>query len=345
VIAETVSSQVCRTYAIENHTLKTSPSIGISIYPNDGSSVDELLRNADIAMYHAKEQGRNSYHFFTESMLVAAQDRLKIQAELRSALDEGQLVLYYQPQIDVAGQRVSAVEALVRWEHPERGMTPPAEFIAVAEENGFIHELGEWILDEACKQLASWRRQGVGNLRIAVNLSVKQLHSSELAHIVSRMLVKHGLQGNDLELEITETAAMADPAVALRQLDALRGLGVGLAIDDFGTGYSSLGYLKRLPIQTLKLDRTFVRDIEYDQNDLEISTATISLAHNLGLKVVAEGVETEGQLQFLVEHKCDFVQGYYFSKPLPPAEATKYLVESGSHASTEKSSARAMNLL
>ncbi|MBT8450094.1 MAG: EAL domain-containing protein, partial [Gammaproteobacteria bacterium] len=328
-IAESLLTQISRPYFIDGHKLETSPSIGISVYPNDGTTVDELMRNADIAMYHAKEEGRNTYHFFTDSMLIAAQEHLKLQAELRLALENQQLELYFQPQMNIAKQCVSSLEALVRWKHPERGMVSPTEFIPVAEETGFIHELGKWIFNEACKQLVIWRNQGITELIVAINLSAKQLHSSELSKIVSAMLSNHGLSGHDLELEITETAAMVDPEVAVEQLDSLRKLGVGLAIDDFGTGYSSLAYLKRLPIQTLKLDRTFVRDIEHDQNDLEISTATISLAHNLGLKVVAEGVETKGQLEFLVGHQCDYVQGNYFSKPLCADEATKFLKEKG----------------
>lgn len=327
VIAESLLTEVTRPYFIDKHNLETSPSIGISIYPDDGTTVDELMRNADIAMYHAKDNGRNTYHFFTDSMLVSAQEHLKLQAELRSALNNKQLELYYQPQMNVAQKCVNSVEALVRWKHPERGMIPPSEFIPVAEETNLIHELGEWVFHEACRQLATWRNQGITKLKMAINLSAKQLHSSELAGIVSKMLVLYDLHGHNLELEITETAAMIDPEVALQQLDALRTLGVSLAIDDFGTGYSSLAYLKRLPIQTLKLDRTFVGDIEQDQNDLEISTATISLAHNLGLKVVAEGVETQGQLEFLVGHQCDYLQGYFFSKPLPPDEVIKFLKE------------------
>ena len=343
IIAETLLTQVSRPYEIGEHTLNTSPSIGISVYPDDGSSVDELMRNADIAMYHAKEQGRNNYHFFTDSMLVDAHERLKFQAELRSALNNGQLQLYYQPQIDVARQCISSVEALVRWRHPDRGMISPTEFIPIAEETGLIHELGDWIFDEACKQLASWRRQGIKQLKMAINLSAKQLHSSELSNVLSNRLKKYDLHGRDLELEITETAAMTDPEVAVQQLDALRNLGVGLAIDDFGTGYSSLAYLKRLPIQTLKLDRAFVRDIEHDQNDLEISAATISLAHNLGLKVVAEGVESEGQLEFLVIHQFDYLQGYYFSKPLPADEATKFITENKQFKLTENPNLELIN--
>jgi diguanylate cyclase (GGDEF)-like protein/PAS domain S-box-containing protein len=335
-IAESLLTQVSRPYFIDEHKLETSPSIGISIYPSDGSTVDELMRNADIAMYHAKEEGRNTYHFFTDSMLIAAQEHLKFQAELRAAIENQQLELHYQPQMNLSKQCVSSLEALVRWRHPDQGMIPPDQFIPVAEETGFIHELGEWVFNEACKQLVAWRNQGLSKLVMAINLSAKQLHSSHLSEIVSSILKTHGLHGHDLELEITETAAMVDPEVAVEQLDSLRKLGVGLAIDDFGTGYSSLAYLKRLPIQTLKLDRAFVGDIEHDQNDLEISTATISLAHNLGLKVVAEGVETKGQLEFLVEHQCDYVQGYYFSKPLSAHDVTKFLKEKRTCVLTEK---------
>ena len=335
-VAESLLTEVSKPYVIDEHKLETSPSIGISIYPNDGSTVDKLMRNADIAMYHAKEEGRNTYHFFTDSMLIAAQEHLNFQAELHSAIDNQQLELYFQPQMNLAKQCVSSLEALVRWNHPEHGMISPTKFIPVAEETGFIHELGEWIINEACKQLVLWRNQGFSQLTMAINLSAKQLHSSELGNIIRKILKMHDLQGNKLELEITETAAMVDPDLAVEQLDSLRKLGVGLAIDDFGTGYSSLSYLKRLPIQTLKLDRTFVGDIEHDQNDLEISTATISLAHNLGLKVVAEGVETKAQLEFMIEHQCDYVQGYYFSKPLSVNDATKFLKENRACVLTDK---------
>ncbi|MDJ0808342.1 MAG: EAL domain-containing protein, partial [Gammaproteobacteria bacterium] len=340
VIADTLLKEVSKPYSIDTHTLKTSPSIGISIYPDDSSNGDELMRNADIAMYHAKEHGRNNYHYFTNSMLLAAQERLQFQAELRSAMDQGHLELHYQPLIHASQEHVSSMEALIRWRHPERGEIQPNDFIPVAEDTGLIHELSEWIFDEACRQLSTWINLGSQNLKMSINLSARQLHFNELSDIVSNTLSKHHLKGQDLELEITETAAMVDPEVAVQQLNALRQLGVGLAIDDFGTGYSSLSYLKRLPIQVLKLDRTFVRDIEHDQNDLEISAATISLAHNLGLKVVAEGVETEAQVEFLIAHHCDYLQGYYFSRPLPAPEATKYLQNDHPYVFSNKSGER-----
>ncbi len=325
VIAENILAQITKPYEIATHDLETSPSIGISVYPNDGDGVDELLRNADVAMYHVKEQGRNNYSFFTESMLVSARERLKFEGDLRSALENGELELYYQPKMHVAGKRISGVEALLRWSHPLQGAISPVKFIPIAEDIGIIHELEEWVFDKACRQLTVWKESGIEGIKMSINLSAKHLHSSGLSSVVRATLAKHGLHGSELEFEITETAAMIDPEQAVLQLSALRQLGVALAIDDFGTGYSSLAYLKRLPIQTLKLDRTFVRDIEHDQNDAEISMATIELAHNLGLKVVAEGVETEGQCKFLIDNNCDYLQGYLFSRPLSASEATRYL--------------------
>lgn len=325
VIAENVRQQISKPYKIDKYTLETSPSIGISIYPNDGNTADDLMRSADIAMYHAKEQGRNNYYFFTESMLVAAHERLQLEHELRIALDNGQLELYYQPQISARGNKVCAMEALIRWRHPVKGVILPGKFIPIAEETGVILELGKWVIEEACRQLVEWKNRGVRDLRMAINLSVKQLQSTTLADDIRSVLNKYQVERDEIELEITETAAMNEPEFAVEQLSLLRELGVGLAIDDFGTGYSSLAYLKRLPIQTLKLDQTFVRDIESDPNDAEISAATIALAHNLGLEVVAEGVETHAQRDFLVAHNCDYLQGYLFTEPLPGKEASEFI--------------------
>jgi diguanylate cyclase (GGDEF)-like protein/PAS domain S-box-containing protein len=330
-IAENLQQQLALPYEIDGSVLESTPSIGISIFPDDSdcsddcNCADELMRNADVAMYHAKEHGRNNYYFYTESMLVAAHERLRIEREFRAALEQGHLELHYQPQVSAIDNRICAMEALVRWRHPEQGLIPPARFIPIAEESGSIQALGEWVFDEACRQLASWKSEGINSVRMTINLSAKQLHSDTLTDLVKTSMLKHGVQGNELEFEITETAAMNDPQMAVTQLNALRDLGIWLAIDDFGTGYSSLAYMKRLPIQTLKLDRTFVRDIESDPNDAEISLATIALAHNLGLKVVAEGVETDAQRAFLSLHNCDYLQGYLFSKPLPSKEASKLL--------------------
>lgn len=327
VIAENIIREISKPYEISGHELNTTPSIGISIYPNDGDSVDELLRTADVAMYHAKEHGRNTYHYFTESMFIAANERIKIERELIAALHNEQLTLYYQPLISTGDFKVVSMEALIRWNHPEQGMVSPEIFIPIAEDAGIIHELGRWVIDKACRQLNKWKSDGLTSCRVAINLSTKQLQSETLTDDIKSVMLDYQVAGDEIELEITETAAMSDPEKAIRQLDALRGLGIHLAIDDFGTGYSSLAYLKRLPIHTLKLDRSFVRDIEDDPNDAAICAATVALAHNLGLTVVAEGVETVAQRDFLVAHEFDYLQGYYFSKPLPADEIFQLITD------------------
>ena len=305
-------------YAIEGNILHSTPSIGIALFPTDGDSVAALLKNADAAMYHAKDKGRNNIQYFTGAMTQAATERLKIEQDLHRAIAERQFELHYQPQVRARDGTVCGVEALIRWRHPERGLIPPINFIPVAEEVGLIEPIGAWVLEEACRQLAAWHRTGVRDLCMAVNLSAHQLRSPKIVQCVADCMARHGIEADELELEITESAAMENPEHAIGQLAALRDLGVKLAIDDFGTGYSSLAYLKRLPIQTLKLDRSFVRDIETDANDAMISGATVALAHALGLEVVAEGVETPGQAAFLADtHRCDYLQGYLFGKPEP----------------------------
>ncbi|NNJ91020.1 MAG: EAL domain-containing protein [Gammaproteobacteria bacterium] len=325
-IAEKILNLIARPYHVDNQVLEITPSMGISVYPHDGKDSDTLLKNADIAMYHAKEHGRNNFQLFSEEMLVQIQERLSIEHELSAALQNGQMELYYQPQIDADNNYISAVEALVRWRHPERGIISPEYFITIAEESGLIHSLGSWVLNEACGQLSDWKNSGVNPLRIAVNLSTLQLQSDELVDMVRSTMHKHHISDGELELEVTESSAMEDPQLAVAQLNALRELGVSLAIDDFGTGYSSLAYIKRLPVQILKLDKTFVQDIGIDEGDTEISAATLALAHNLKLKVVAEGVETEFQRNFLIANDCDYLQGYLFSKPLPASEITEILM-------------------
>lgn len=313
-------------YHAVGHTLNSSASIGISLFPGDGDNVETLMKNADTALYHAKGQGRNNYQFFTSAMTAAANERMELERDLRAALAERQFVLHYQPQIESRSGKVRSVEALIRWQHPSHGFITPLKFIPIAEDTGLIEQIGEWVLDEACRQQAIWRDEGFTTLRMAVNLSAQQLRSPVLVDRVREIMAKHETRPSDLELEVTESATMDDPERAVGQLIALRELGLELAIDDFGTGYSSLAYLKMLPIQRLKLDRTFVNDIETDENDAAISAATISLAHTLGLEVVAEGIETTGQRRFLAEqHDCDYLQGYLFSRPLPANEATQYL--------------------
>ena len=316
---------LARPYAIDDHTLHSTPSIGISLFPEDGADVETLMKNADTAMYHAKEAGRNTYQFFTAAMNESATERIVLEGNLRRAIERDEFVLHYQPQIDVASGRPCGVEALVRWQHPERGLISPLKFIPIAEETGLIVQLGEWVLDTALGDLSRWRTAGLDGIRMAVNLSAHQLRDPQLAPRIASLLALHGLRGGDLELEITESVAMKNPQGTIRLLTHLRELGIELAIDDFGTGYSSLAYLKQLPLDRLKLDRSFVMDIEQDPNDAAISAATISLAHSLGLSVVAEGVETASQYDFLKGLDCDVVQGYFFSRPLPAAEVEAFL--------------------
>jgi len=314
-------------YVFDDRELHSTPSIGIAVYPGDGEDGPTLMKNADTAMYHAKELGRNNVQYFTPAMNAAASERLGLENDLHQALRTGQLYLHYQPQVEARGGRCVGVEALARWRHPVHGDVSPLKFIPIAEESGLIEALGSWVLEEACRQLSAWLAEGIEGIRMAVNLSAQQLRSPGLAQSVDAALKRHGLKGSDLELEITESVAMENPERAIGQLQALRDLGIQLAIDDFGTGYSSLAYLKRLPIQVLKLDRTFVRDIETDPSDAEISAATLALAHNLGLKVVAEGVETEAQRDYLIRHQCDFMQGFLFSKPLSAEDFVAFIGE------------------
>lgn len=324
-VASKIRNLLGQPYTFKDKQLHSTPSIGLSIFPSDGENSELLLKHADLAMYAAKARGKNAFQFFSPAMNDGATERMQIEQELRVALKRGEFLLHYQPQICAADGSLIGLEALVRWQHPQKGMISPLKFIPVAEEIGLIEVLGAWVLNEACRQFAAWKAIGVNARRIAVNLSAHQLRSPNLVELVRATLARHGIRAGELEMEVTESVAMDDPQKAVGQLTALRALGVELAIDDFGTGYSSLAYLKLLPIQTLKLDRAFVKDIETDENDATISLATIALAHSLGLKVVAEGVETESQRQFLAGNSCDILQGYFFSKPLPPEDLLAYL--------------------
>lgn len=324
-VADKILTALSKPYLVKGINLRTTPSIGISLYPHDGETIELLMKNADTAMYHAKAVGRNNYQFFRAEMKHLTNNRLLLEHSLHEALEKGQFYLHYQPQVKPENEHVIGLEVLLRWQHPVLGNVPPDQFIPVAEEIGLIGRLGEWVLNTACSQLREWRDQGFKDLRIAVNLSVQQLRQAHLVERIASVLRANELAVGDLELEITESAVMLNPEVAIEIFNALRHIGVELAIDDFGTGYSSLSYLKLLPIQRLKLDRTFVKDIETDPNDAAICSATIALAHALGIEVVAEGVETEAQRDYLLEREADIMQGFLFAKPMPAEAVPDFL--------------------
>ncbi len=291
-------------------------SIGISTYPADGSDGTTLLKNADIAMYRAKEKGKNNSQFYAAVMNAHSLQRLSLETGMRHALERGEFLLHYQPKVDIASGRITGMEALVRWMRPESGLVSPAEFIPLAEETGLIVPIGAWVLRAACERNHAWQKLGMPPLRVAVNLSARQFVHANLVSDVARVLDATRLAPASLELEITESMVMDNPERAIQTLRQLKSMGIALAIDDFGTGYSSLGYLKRFPIDNIKIDRSFIKDIPRSNDDAIITRTIIDMTHNLRLKVVAEGVETEAQLQFLREHGCDEMQGYYFSRPL-----------------------------
>ena len=305
--------------------IHVSCSAGIAGFPADGDDAETLVKHAEIAMYGAKEAGRNTARFYLPGMNEQVRERLALVDALREALARGQFELHYQPQLDLASGRVVGMEALIRWRHPELGMMRPDRFIAVAEETGLIVPIGAWVLRSACLQAASWQRAGHGPLRVAVNLSSRQFQEAALAGLIRQVLEESGLQASCLELEITESLVMDDVELAIATMRELEAMGVQLAIDDFGTGYSSLAYLKRFPVDVLKIDQSFVRDIETDAGSAAMVAAIVSLAHDLGMRVIAEGVETVAQREFLRERGCDESQGYLFSRPLPAAEFEQML--------------------
>jgi diguanylate cyclase (GGDEF)-like protein/PAS domain S-box-containing protein len=312
-------------YDIDGEHLSITPSIGISVYPDDGSNIEDLLKHADTAMYSAKEKGRANYQFFTQQLNAALAERMEMEKELRNAIAQGAFQPYFQPQIRLADRRMVGAELLLRWIHPQKGFIPPDRFIPVAEESHLIEEIGLWVLEEAIKQLAEWSGQGLHELQIAVNVSPRQLENPSLAEHVRVLLERYRVTPARLTLEVTESALMKDVEKSGLHLRTLKALGVRIAVDDFGTGYSSLNYLKRFPIDELKIDRSFIMDIPHDSHDVGISLAVISLAHALNLEVVAEGTEIIEQVDFLADAGCEFAQGFYFAKPMPARELADYL--------------------
>ncbi|CRM66522.1 phosphodiesterase DibA [Pseudomonas sp. 58 R 3] len=307
-------------FVFDGNQLFISASIGISLFPSDALSAEQLLRNADSALFKAKSAGREGYALYTEELTAHAQHRVEIASELRRALDQQELRVYYQPVHDLQGSRLVGVEALVRWQHPERGLVPPGEFIPIAERTGLIADIDAWVMDQACRQMGQWLADGAPLSFIAVNVSSRLFARRELYEQVAQVLHTTGLDPAYLELEVTESAVMEDPEVALEQLHRLRELGLRLAIDDFGTGYSSLLRLKRLPVQKLKIDQGFVAGLPWDEDDAAIVRVVIALAKSMGMQVHAEGIEQVEQARFLLEQECDLGQGYWFGRPVPAQE-------------------------
>jgi diguanylate cyclase (GGDEF)-like protein len=323
-IAQKIIEALRVPFQLHEQDLFVSASIGVSIYPADGHDPETLVRNADTAMYRAKEQGRDSYQLYAPAMNARALERLALENLLRRAVEHDELVLHYQPLIDTKSRAITGVEALVRWRHPELGLLLPAQFISVAEVSGVILPIGEWILRTACAQVREWQRRHE-SLMMSVNLSARQFQQPDLVDQVRRALEESGVEPWRLQLEITESHAMQNTESSIFTLRELKELGVRIAMDDFGTGYSSLNYLKRFPIDTLKLDQSFIRDITTDPADAAIVSAVIAMAHSLSIEVVAEGVETKEQLEFLARQNCDVIQGFLFSAPMPAEELVRFL--------------------
>jgi diguanylate cyclase (GGDEF)-like protein len=304
-------------------------SIGVTMFPTDDGDVEQLIQNATSAQCAVQASGGNGYRFFSTELNARLQHRMSTEADLRRALERGQLALHYQPKVDVASGRVRGFEALLRWHHPERGLVSPAEFIPIAEETGLIVPIGEWVLRRACTQVAEWRDAGLPVVTTSVNLSARQFKHADLVSVVRAVLAETALDPTLLELEVTESLLMEDTGRTVVTLQALREHGVTISLDDFGTGYSSLGYLTRFPIDAIKLDKSFVRDVVTDRQNGAITTAVIDLGHSLGLDVVAEGVETREQFDYLAQRSCDVVQGFLFGRPVPAAEVPAVLAAHG----------------
>lgn len=324
-IATKIVSAMSEAHLVEGNRLIVTFSIGISIYPDDAVDSPLMIKNADAAMYHAKEKGRNNFQFFTPDMNAEASQRLELESDLRRAVQQWEFVLHYQPQTDNRSGKIVGMEALIRWQHPDKGLISPARFIPIAEECGLINSIGEWVLKTACMQNKKWQDEELLKVPVAVNISALQFHQKHFKETVAQVLRESCLEPGYLELEITEGVTVKDMDTTVHLLNELKLMGVLISIDDFGTGYSSLSYLKRFPIDKLKVDQSFVRDLSTDADDAAIVQTIISMGHGLRLKVIAEGVETAEQLAFLKERGCDEIQGYYFSKPLTAEDFGEYV--------------------
>ena len=324
-VAKRINDSMSKPFILGDQELFVTVSTGIAICPDDGKDSDTLLKNADSAMYYAKNQGRNNFQYYMQSMNARALESLTLENDLRKALEKDELLLYYQPQIDIVSGKVIGLEALIRWEHPEKGIISPLDFIPIAEENGLIIPIGEWVLNTACKQSREWQDAGISAIPVSVNVACQQFQQKNFIEIINNALNMSGISPEDLMLEITESTLMQNIDVLSAKMHQITSMGVQLAIDDFGTGYSSLNYLKRFPLHSIKIDRSFVMEISTNPDDAAIVEAIISMAHSLKLELVAEGVETEDQLEFLRGQGCRMVQGYLFRRPLPADDVYDYL--------------------
>ncbi len=332
-VARRILEALAHPFNIEGHEVFIAASIGISIYPSDGATVEALLKNADTAMYHAKEQGRNNCQFYSSGLNAAAAERLDLENDIRRALEREEFIVYYQPKLNIHSRKILGAEALIRWKHPKRGLVTPGVFLNAAIDTGLIRPMDEWVLRKACSQVKAWEQAGLSPITVSVNVSNSLFHGRTLPTTVGDALRESGLNPNQLELELTESIAMRDVEASITMLEGLRTMGVRLSIDDFGTGYSSLSYLQRFPLSRLKIDQSFVKDLQTNDNNVKITKAIIAMAHSLNLLVLAEGVETEEQLARLREEGCDEVQGYLFSRPVC-AEDFELLLRGGADVRT-----------
>jgi diguanylate cyclase (GGDEF)-like protein len=316
-------------FMLNTYEVYTTASIGIAVYPDDADDAEMLLRNADIAMYDAKQSGRSKYSFFSPDMLNLSSNRLMLESELHKSLENNELFLLFQPQVSLLDQTIDGVEALIRWQHPVKGLISPLDFIPIAEHSGLIMPIGEWIIDQACDQLALWKDTHMSKVTLSINISAKQILHQDLYSYIEASIQRTQIDGRLLELEITESVVMENINETVKILSRLKKLGISIAIDDFGTGYSSLSYLKKLPIDKLKIDREFIKDIPNDKDDIAITNAIISMSKSLSLKIVAEGPETQEHIEFLRKSKCDIAQGFYYSKPISVPEVEELALNMG----------------
>jgi len=338
-VARKIGAAMARPFLLEGHEVFVTASIGIAMFPGDGNDGETLIKNADVAMFRAKEAGRNSSEFYAATMNEKAMEKLQLESDLRRAVERNELLLHFQPKVNIAGRKVEGFEALLRWNRAGNGLVSPAVFVPLLEDSGMIVSVGEWVIRAACAQIREWRLAGLMPVPVAVNVSAKQFLHGNLSAVIERALQDYGVGAGLLQIEITESDAMQDPERAIRVLGQLKARGIAIAIDDFGTGYSSLGYLKRFPIDLLKLDRSFVTGLPNDSDDVSIARAVIGMAHSLDLKVIAEGVETEEQRAFLANNGCNQMQGYLFSRPVPAAQCASFLGVGDATASAERKAA------